>query len=46
LQRYLSGSLLKNNEGNLSYDAMYQLMLENYAKASFKRDREQKQEIS
>jgi hypothetical protein len=40
------GSLLKNNEGNLSNDAMYQLMLENYAKARFKKNREQKQEIS
>jgi hypothetical protein len=36
------GSLLKNNEGNLSNDAMYQIMLENYAKASFTKIREQK----
>jgi hypothetical protein len=42
LQRYLLGSLLKNNEGNLSNDAMYQVMLENYAKASFTKIREQK----
>jgi hypothetical protein len=42
---YLLGSLLKNNEGNLSNDAMYQSMLGNYAKASFKKIREQKQEI-
>jgi hypothetical protein len=34
--------LLKNNEGNLSNDAMYQIMLENYAKASFTKIREQK----
>jgi hypothetical protein len=36
---YLLGSLLKNNEGNFSYDAMCQSMLGNYAKASFKRIR-------
>jgi hypothetical protein len=36
------GSLLKNNKGNLSYDAMYQTMLGKYAKASFKRIRGQK----
>jgi hypothetical protein len=42
---YLLGSLLKNNEGNLSNDAMYQSMLGNYAKSSFKKIREQKQEI-
>jgi hypothetical protein len=29
------GSLLKNNEGKLLNDAMYQVMLEKYAKASF-----------
>jgi hypothetical protein len=46
LKKYLLGPLLKNNEGNLSYDAMYQLMLGNYAKASFTKIREQKQEIS
>jgi hypothetical protein len=40
------GSLLQNNEGNLSCDAMNQLMIGNYAKASFKKNREQKQEIS
>jgi hypothetical protein len=45
LKRYVLGSFLKNNEGNLSYDAMYQSMLGNYAKASFKKIREQKQEI-
>jgi hypothetical protein len=27
LKKYLLGSLLKNNKGNLSYDAMYQTML-------------------
>jgi hypothetical protein len=42
LQRYLLGSLLKNNEEKLSKDAMYQVMLENYAKASFTKIREQK----
>jgi hypothetical protein len=42
LQGFLLGSLLKNNEGNLSKDAMYQVMLENYAKASFTKIREQK----
>jgi hypothetical protein len=42
LKKYLLGSLLKINEGNLSYDAMYQIMLGNYAKASFKRIRGQK----
>jgi hypothetical protein len=42
LQGYLLGSLLKNNEGNLLNDAMYQVMLENYAKASFMKIREQK----
>jgi hypothetical protein len=36
------GSLLKNNEEKLSKDAMYQVMLENYAKASFTKIREQK----
>jgi hypothetical protein len=36
------GSLLKNNEENLSKNAMYQVMLENYAKASFTKIREQK----
>jgi hypothetical protein len=36
------GSLLKNNEGNLLNDAMYQVMLESYAKASFTKIREQK----
>jgi hypothetical protein len=46
LKKYLLGSLLKNNKGILSYDAMYQTMLGKYAKASFKRIREQKQEIS
>jgi hypothetical protein len=40
------GSLLKNNKGNLSYDAMYQTMLGKYAKAIFKRIRGQKIEIS
>jgi hypothetical protein len=42
LKKYHFGSLLKINEGNLSYDAMYQIMLGNYAKASFKRIRGQK----
>jgi hypothetical protein len=42
LKKYLLGSLLKNNEGNLSYDAIYQTMLNNYAKVSFKRIRGQK----
>jgi hypothetical protein len=36
------GSLLKNNEGKLSNDAMYQIMLVKYAKASFTKIREQK----
>jgi hypothetical protein len=36
------GSLLKNYEGNMTYDAIYQLMLGNYAKASFTKIREQK----
>jgi hypothetical protein len=36
------GSLLKNNEGKLSNDAMYQVMLEKYAKASFAKIKEQK----
>jgi hypothetical protein len=36
------GSLLKNNEENLSNDAMYQVLLENYAKAGFTKIREQK----
>jgi hypothetical protein len=40
LQGYLLGSLLKNNGGNLLKDAMYQVMLENYAKASFTKIRE------
>jgi hypothetical protein len=42
LKKYLLGSLLKNNEGNLSCDAIYQSNLGNYAKASFKRIRGQK----
>jgi hypothetical protein len=42
LKKYLLGSLLKINEGNLSYDAMYQIKLGKYAKASFKRIRGQK----
>jgi hypothetical protein len=29
LKKYLLGSLLKNYEGNLTYDAIYQLMLAN-----------------
>jgi hypothetical protein len=42
LKKYLLESLLKNYEGNLTYDAIYQLMLGNYAKASFTKIREQK----
>jgi hypothetical protein len=42
LQGYLLGSLLKNNEGNLSNAAMYQVMLEKYAKTSFTKNKEQK----
>jgi hypothetical protein len=42
LRKYLLGSLLNNNEGNLSCDAMNQLMLGNYAKESFQRIRGQK----
>jgi hypothetical protein len=42
---YLLGSFLKNNEGNLSCDAMYQSMLGNYAKAIFKRIRGQKHKM-
>jgi hypothetical protein len=41
------GSLLKSNEGKLLNDAMYQVMLEKYAKESFKKKIENKrQEIS
>jgi hypothetical protein len=35
LQGYLLGSLLKSNEGKLLKDAIYEVMLEKYAKASF-----------
>jgi hypothetical protein len=45
LKKYLLGSLLKNYEGNLTYDAIYQLILGNYAKASFTKIREQKNKI-
>jgi hypothetical protein len=42
LQRYVLGLLLKNNEGNLWNDAMYQVMLEKYVKGIFMKIKEQK----
>jgi hypothetical protein len=47
LKKYLLGSLLKNNEGNLSYDAMYQSMLGNMQmQASRKLENKSKLEIN